>query len=531
MAVTKFFMWLMFWGVLYASGCIRSEKDDHPEHYGKYIKQLAEIFDQPKRALILDSFQKDLRRYSVGDGDRITFYTAKASFYITERDFDKALPWLDSIIIVTSNRMKEERFVKSHVEGITLKSECYLRMKNYDELMKYLLEAKLVLNKYKKDGCSLLGYNQWMASMFYVQARYRFAITHFMLAIEDEKQCDTDSIKQFAYVQANFDNIGMAYRELGMNDSAMFFFNKALAYINDNEPRFPQKTEYITVAKAVIYGNMAKVKRKEQQYAEAEKLNRLSIQGLRQTYANLAIDASFELANTYIEWNKLNEATYILKELDSLDNLHVRSDILENALLWNRSMKELWLKKRDTSRAFLYNARYTSLKDSIDMLAKNSVKRDMGYELKNKEQTAQRQLLSDDNQKKSFQLLAVLILAITVLVTGLFIWNNFRRTARHEKSLQILNHELQLKNEDVRLALLSLQQIQSENEKITRMVAHDLKNPLGGIRNLLYSFIKKPSLAEVRNKMEEMSSDCNVSLIIINELLKDGKPRVKEGIV
>ncbi len=34
------------------------------------------------------------------------------------------------------------------------------------------------------------------------------------------------------------------------------------------------------------------------------------------------------------------------------------------------------------------------------------------------------------------------------------------------------------------------------------MVAHDLKNPVGGIRNLLYSFVKKQPPGEIKNTLE-----------------------------
>lgn len=520
---------LMIWVMLYVAGCRRIEKDDHPEYYKKYALRLASVYDRSGFISVLDSFQADLHRYPAGVGDWLKFYQVKTTYYLTARDFEKIFPLIDTTILIIKDRLQEERYMAAYGTCLINRSECYLAMGDYDEGMKYLLEAKLFLSQNSNNACALLESNRIIGSLFYRQARYRFAIAHYLIAVENEQRCNKDTISQFAYTQALLDNVGMAYRELGMNDSAMYFFNKALQYISENEHRLPQKAEYIAVARSVIYGNMAKIKRKQQQYADAEDLDLRSIKGLGNIYNNLAIDASFELANTYIEWNKLDAAATILKRLDSLGDFHFQSDILDNAMLWNKSMKDLWAKKKDTAKAYIYNNRYLLLRDSIDKQAKTNILRDMAAEMENKEKVTRNEVLEKEGQKKSLQLLVVSLLVTIALATGVFVWNNFNRTARYEESLEVLNLELKLQNEDIQQAMLSLQQIQSENIKIRRMAAHDLKNPLGGIRNLLYSFIKKQLPGELKDKMKEMDIDCSSCIVIINGLIKEEERTLKES--
>ena len=145
----------------------------------------------------------------------------------------------------------------------------------------------------------------------------------------------------------------------------------------------------------------------------------------------------------------------------------------------------------------------------------------MEKEVEHKEQTAINTGLDQKNKATSMRLTIFFILIVLAAITGFFVWSNLKRAARQEKSLEALNVELELKKKDLEETFASLQQLQKENGKITRMVAHDLKNPVGGIRNLLYSFVKKQPPGEIKNTLESMSADCDTSIAIINQLVHE----------
>jgi tetratricopeptide (TPR) repeat protein len=523
MALVTLFKWLMFFGILYAGVCSRVEKDEHPEYYGKYIDTLSSNYDRATGNIALHSYQIAMQRFPVGIMDKVNFFRYQASFFRSREEFKNAFISLDSIDqLVKGNPQK--KYVVEYVKNQFAKSECYLALKNYDAVMNCLLDAKTVINNNKDiDHCEYTGYNQRLAGILYSQGRYKLAIDYFRKAMADALECDPTEIGKFEAVQRNLDNIGMAYAQIGIYDSAYYYYKATLEYVNKREHEFPKYTAFMPLARAVAYGNMAKIKRVQKLYAEAEQLSMDAIAITKDVYSNIPIDSQFELVNLYMDWGKLNKAKQVLHALDSVN--HFRDSTFDqNSTFWHLAMEKLWAKMGDTVKAFQYNERYLAIRDSLDKNRTTNLARDMEMEIAHKEQAVIKTGLERKNKATSMRLTIFFILIVLAAITGLFVCSNLKRAARQEKLLEALNVELELKKKDLEETFVSLQQIQRENGKITRIVAHDLKNPVGGIRNLLYSFVKKQEPGEVRNALESMSADCDTSIAIINQLVKEIPP-------
>lgn len=80
--------------------CNKVNKEVPLGYYGKYIQPLAEIFDQPKRATIINPFKIELLSYPAGIEYELGFYHAKANYLLVERHFEGALPGLHCIIFL-----------------------------------------------------------------------------------------------------------------------------------------------------------------------------------------------------------------------------------------------------------------------------------------------------------------------------------------------------------------------------------------------------------------------------------------------
>lgn len=94
-----------------------------------------------------------------------------------------------------------------------------------------------------------------------------------------------------------------------------------------------------------------------------------------------------------------------------------------------------------------------------------------------------------------------------------------KNQVKYVKQLKRHNREIRLKNEELQLMFNSLEQSHMENTRIIKIVAHDLKNPIGGIKSLSVHLLKKDIPELVRGPLELIRDACANSMALINELL------------
>lgn len=496
-------------------------RDDHPALYRTYFNKLKEKKDLADRKATLDELEKIMHKTVAGDGDKVQFYNYKAATYQAEKKFDLAFQYIDSILFIANEREGETRFKEIKTSAFLQKSDCYSAMKNYDVAMKYLLEAKTTLGTNLGDLCKYAGFNERTAELFYVQEQYIAAINYYKKAIQDESACTKDSAIMFVNIQRFYDDIGLSYAGAGLNDSAALFFQTTLDYLSLNEHKYPEKKDYIAMARAVVYSNIAKIKRKQGLYDQAENLNIVSIKDTSDIYSKFTANTTFELADLYIELNKLNEAADLLKKLDTYIHKQGNDDTNEESERWNLAMEKLWSKKGDTAQAFVYGTRYLAIRDSLDLLDKSNINRDLGRELENKEQTAFNQVLEKENAFKAFQLVIVVLLSLLVIITILFIWYNLRRKAKHVKLLQKLNGEIKDKNNELINVHALLEKGQLDNSRITKAIAYDLKQSITRISITAQVLLKTVSSDDLREVLELIKTACDNSITLINDLIQE----------
>lgn len=243
--------------------CGKTIRDDNPQYFGHYFNRLDTISDQSERLLILDSVNVAIHAFPAGDGDKIRFFKYSADAQHKSKNFERTFLYIDSIQFITGKRINEDRFIDMQSQAFLLKSDCYKALKNYDAAAKYLLLSKTTLGNKPEVPCKYAAYNERTADLFYRQGQYAAAISYYKKAIQNEQECTKDPATMFANVQRFYDDIGLSYAGAGKQDSAAYFFQTTLDYISTNEHRFPEKADYIALARAVVYANVAKIKRKQ----------------------------------------------------------------------------------------------------------------------------------------------------------------------------------------------------------------------------------------------------------------------------
>ncbi|MCJ0743725.1 sensor histidine kinase [Pedobacter montanisoli] len=122
-------------------------------------------------------------------------------------------------------------------------------------------------------------------------------------------------------------------------------------------------------------------------------------------------------------------------------------------------------------------------------------------------------LLSKKNEQKTGLLIALGI-SLMVTVFALFkLWNN-------RKKLLNLNKKIWSQNSNMQKTLNALEQSQANNTRMMQIVAHDLRNPIGGIYSIASMMLDEDGRTkEDREGLEMIKTSGKLSLDLVNDLL------------
>jgi tetratricopeptide (TPR) repeat protein len=183
----------------------------------------------------------------------------------------------------------------------------YLKLGNYQKAYSWYFKGISVV-KHTHDECVVSNYNYRIAMMLYRQGHYQDAIEYFQVCLTQLKNCD----KQFPLFyrqQELLNNIALSYTRQNKYDSAMMYYNKALAFLGENKIDMPHPRLYVQVASGVIYGNMAKVFRAKGDYKRAEELLKESVRLNLHSEGEIkdAQISLLELAHVYHDQHRLDD--------------------------------------------------------------------------------------------------------------------------------------------------------------------------------------------------------------------------------
>lgn len=498
--------------------CNNNSKDEEPEFFKSIEKRIDTTDEAHKDTAIafMDAAFKTAPHLTTAD--KIERFNVKTQNYFQyKKDYRKAFLYTDSTILLTENRLDNETFALYRVNALYTKGQIYYALKNYDECLHYYVLSKQTGIEWLKDDCSYMA-SSGIADLLFQQGKYLLAAQHYLENFRIEEKCRKDPFLKFVYMQGNLNSTGLSYYSAGLLDSAHVYFDSALHFIAREEIKFPEKKLYIKLAKSVVYYGQAGTMFKAKQFTDAEALYLKSIEGTKDDYVVFTENTQFNLVTLYLEINELQKADQLLQKLKNSPSV-----INDEAAIRNlyKLQASYYSKKKEKDIAYDYLQKYFIVRDSIDETAKKFTSMDVSREFENREQKAINQSLKNENEAKSFQLTSALLLSALAIAVILLVWNNLKRSARHVKELKKLNREIILKNDDLRTAFVSLEQSQAENTRITRTIAHDLKNPIGGIHSLVHASLRKEQTGDMKEMLELIKNACLNSITLINDLLAE----------
>lgn len=470
--------------------------------------RLESKFGYQKAIEYLDSVKN--KNHKISNITEIIRLDILANYYLNQNKLDSAKYFVDKIVPILIKTAKPNEIPKQYTKAYLLLNDIYFARKNYLEAYKWLYLGRQIANK-NLNNCDMAQFNYRIGVVLYVQENYRLANKNFRTSFDQSINCDSN-FRFFYRQQETLNNIGFTYFKFGEIDSSLLYYRKVIELLKQNENRFIAQKNYFNVARGVVYGNMGQSFNKKGDFNKAIALLKTSI-NINKVKGNDENDAFLQrinLARVYLNAKKLNDFEALSKEIKpALDTLNgIKSNASFYALL-----SDFYLIKGDTVTAFENLKIYNNLSSKIIEQDKLLNQTSITEQLNNNQNQDNYVELKKINTIKSIYLtvsIVIIALILALIVVIYFYWSKSKKTV---KILSELNNKINKQSQELKFQNL-------EKDKILRIVAHDLRNPIGGICSISRILMLEDLSEDELEMILMIESASNDSLQLISEILE-----------
>ncbi|WP_169927073.1 tetratricopeptide repeat-containing sensor histidine kinase [Mucilaginibacter auburnensis] len=495
---------------------------------GKYTDAFIPIFNQTTRFFDADQTEKGLKYLdsafaevsSPSYSDRFRYYSLHYVHYQRVlRTYQKALMYADSMMQMANKMAGKHDYVANLAEANYAKGDSYFDLKQYNESFQCYYQGYLIGKSYLNNE-ALSDYTYRMGMIMYKKGRYKAAANYFKESYRQKNSIKTeDDFVAFYRKQELLDNIALSYKNSGDLDSAIAYFDKAKDFVSTNGYKYPEKKSFVTMALGVVYGNEAEIFIAQKQYDKAIDLLKKSITiNLQKGFDNIdAQYAQLKLGKIYAEQHRISDLKAVL------DDLRIQLDSLKNGNAeaeWNRLMGDYYIAENDLQKALSYLQTYNRLKDSLAKQSSLLRESDVMEQLANYEKAHQIQLLNENNKIQRIYLVVSVLFGVMAIAIIFLVYRYWSRSKNDVKLMNELNKQINEQNSNLEQALEEVKLRSQEKDRILRAVAHDLRNPIGGIASLTTIMAEEAYTDEQKEMINLVKETSYNSLELINDILE-----------
>lgn len=487
--------------------------------YNKAVDTATIMYDNGRHKAAVDYLDSAFRRSDdLGFKQVYNYY-----FFIynyashVKNDRKMALLYADSMLYIFDTPEKKLKFTSEYGQAHLSKGDVLFDDHRYNEAYGYFYEGKVIANN-NLDDCTMGDYSYRMGMILYKQEHYSRAAEYFKKSFDETSSCE-GSFNYFYRRQELLNNIGLSYSKMLMNDSAMYFYNNALDYINTNAVRFKDRPQMGEVSKGVVYGNMADISIRQKDYNKAKNLLKKSI-AINLRKGNDNNDAQYselKLASIYDRQNAndslINLLDVIRLQFDSVKSPETRQD-------WHLLMSNYFEKQNDHQQAMMHYKQYDELKDTITSENRKLKEADVAEQVKSLEKDNEFNNLKKNNELQHVYLRVTIVFALMLIIIISLVFLNWQKSKKNIKTLGNLNDQINHQNHHLENALSDLKLNNQEKDRILRTVAHDLRNPIGGIASLTSVMTEENYSEEQKELLNIIRETSFNSIELINEILE-----------
>jgi len=464
-------------------GCHKpsSLPSDHSVYFDRVFHQVDSMnLSRDKAFQFVDSIYTQFPLPGVIDRLRRFDYKGQYYFY-QEHDRGNAMRYTDSSLLLLSGGEEQHRYPRQYAKCLIDKAEIYQLENNYENALFYYRKGLEAIGDLG-DSCTMAEYTQRIAMASYRAGRFADARHLFELALHQFAACRTD-FRRFAYIQCNLDNIGECYAAMRKWDSAAYYYDSTLSYIDKESRPFLSDNShhaYIETARAVVYGNQGDYALYQRDTVKAWQLYRNSIAiNVRPLHdSGNALVVLVKSARLHLAEGNLREANEILQEARVM--LARRPDADVN-LSWQKLYAEWLARSGDYPGAWQSLNVLANVKDSLFSAGTSASAVDIPGALVHLEDKYTIQLLQQRDQVKTAYLALALLIVFMLVIIALLIRRGARRSDAHIRQLNDLNKALHDENRQTQTAIKALNEDQAMYLRSLKTIAHDLRNPVGAI--------------------------------------------------
>ncbi len=444
--------------------------------------------------------------------DKFFYYNFYFTTYHRSGNQKMALQYADSMLIEANKKGRDNN--KMLAEANYAKGDAYFARSQYEEAYYYTYLAKTQV-RHNLDSCGISDYNYRLGMILYKQVRYAEAAKSFKESYSQSDVC-RDVFLYFYRRQELLDNIGICYVKLKQPDSALYYFQSAIKHVEGGKNNYPEKSPTVFLAAlGVIYGNMGDAYRDKGQLDSAEHLYKKSIRINSSVYFD-NLDAQYtriKLAKLYLDKGEKERAMLVLNYVDTIQNQKLHRDANIDRQ-WNNLMWQYYEARQEPAVAFTYLKKYTALKDSLTNFTQSFIQTDVSERFKNMDKEYELLLLERNNNLTRSYLMLSIMAGILVFIILIQLYLNWRKSKKNITVLTQLNDHIKAQKQ-------TLEHANNEKDRILRVVAHDVRNPITAI-SALSEFLKLDAANLTPDQQEYItliSEACNNALTLTKEIL------------
>lgn len=505
--------------------CNHSDRDnnDHPAFFEPVFQKVDTIGPGRKEEAfrILDSVYAGFP--NPGPMDLVWKYRYKMDYYwLSQNDRFHTRLYADSILRVLSGKTDRPGYAVEYGRALMYVGDICRDEGKLDNAVSLYYEGKTFIQR-TSDTCAMGEYSLRMAMVYYRQGKYHLAIPYFREMFAELSACNAKPFYRFCYRQGQLDNIGLCFDHQDQKDSAMYYYDSAMRYIQQYKAPFmklPNQIIYTMAAEAVVIGNKGSLLLRTGDTVAGEKLLNESIRiNLQEgTEFGDALKTMGKLIKLQLAQKRFSEAQQgLLKMKAILDSVPVTAAELS----WRELQSEFSEATGNHQEALAFLRSYQQMKDSLASLENPFQALDINTQFNYLSGEMELDLLKKQNEIKNIYLSVMLLLTLMVIIIGVLIWQYSKRSKKQAAKLESLNRVVTRQNEHLEKSLRALEHSQQDNTRMLKIVAHDLRNPVGNMISMADFLQNYGNVTDEQNKeaLQLIQQSGHMALELISNLL------------